>query len=94
MSQIQGDMRPSTGERLRAELDFHFWLSQIVASSWELQPILDAIVSKTTTMFRAEEGSIRVLNDENASGGLTDLKTIQRFCSMASIPDHGPTTSR
>jgi len=83
-------MRPSTGERLRAEMDFIIELSLVVASNWELQPILDWIVSKTTTMFRAEEGSIRVLNDDGSVGGLTDLKTIQRFLLEGSASGSWP----
>jgi phosphoserine phosphatase RsbU/P len=50
--------------RLMAELDFLNELSRVVASSTELQPILDWIVQKTTGMFGADEGSIRLLGPE------------------------------
>jgi len=77
MSRVPSDAHPSTGERLRAELDFITELCKIVASNSELQPILDAIVKKTTTMFRAEEGSIRLAKkDEDA---VVNLETIERY---------------
>ena len=49
--------------RLMAELEFLNELCAVVASNTELQPILDWIVHKTTGMFRAEEGSIRLTGD-------------------------------
>jgi sigma-B regulation protein RsbU (phosphoserine phosphatase) len=39
-------------------------LCQVVASNSELQPILDWIVQKTTSMFSADEGSIKLLGPE------------------------------
>ncbi len=56
-----------TAERLRAELGFMYELCQVVASNSELQPILDWIAQKTTSMFQADEGSIRVLAEEEAT---------------------------
>jgi sigma-B regulation protein RsbU (phosphoserine phosphatase) len=52
--------------RLMAELEFLNELCGVVASNTELQPILDWVVQKTTAMFRAEEGSIRLLDSESA----------------------------
>lgn len=67
---------PSNGaspERMRAELGFMYELCQVVASNSELQPILDWIVQKTTNMFEADEGSIRLLNEEAATPTLRTL---------------------
>src|SRR5881409_2480564 len=50
--------------RLMAELEFLNELCGVVASSTELQPILDWIVQKTTSMFKADEGSIRLLGPD------------------------------
>ena len=60
-------------ERMRAELGFMYELCQVVASNSELQPILDWIVQKTTSMFEADEGSIRLLNEEEATPTLRTL---------------------
>ncbi len=62
--------------RLMAELEFINELCRVVASNTELQPILDWIVHKTTDMFRADEGSIRLLGPESSTA-LT-LKTLIR----------------
>jgi len=51
-------------ERLVAELQFLTELSRVVASNTELQPILDWVVQKTTAMFGADEGSIKLLGPE------------------------------
>jgi sigma-B regulation protein RsbU (phosphoserine phosphatase) len=56
-----------TAERMRAELGFMYELCQVVASNSELKPILDWIVQKTTSMFEADEGSIRLLTEEEAT---------------------------
>jgi phosphoserine phosphatase RsbU/P len=67
---------PSSGasaERMRAELGFMYELCQVVASNSELQPILDWIVQKTTSMFDADEGSIRLLGEEEATPTLRTL---------------------
>lgn len=53
-------------ERLRAELDFMYELCQVVASNTELKPILEWVVQKTTGMFEADEGSIRLVAQESA----------------------------
>jgi GAF domain-containing protein len=67
MSTIPDDSNAVSARRLRAELGFMFELCQIVASNSELQPILDWIVQKTTGMFEADEGSIRLLNEQDLS---------------------------
>jgi phosphoserine phosphatase RsbU/P len=51
-------------QRLVAELQFLTELSRVVASNTELQPILDWVVQKTTAMFGADEGSIKLLGPE------------------------------
>jgi sigma-B regulation protein RsbU (phosphoserine phosphatase) len=63
----------NTAERLRAELTFMYELCQVVASHSELQPILDWIVQKTTTMLSADEGSIRLLSPDFATPTLKTL---------------------
>jgi len=60
-------------QRLMAELGFLSELCQVVASNAELQPILDWIVQKTTTMFSADEGSIRLLGPDVATPTLKTL---------------------
>ena len=65
----------ASAERMRAELGFMYELCQVVASNSELQPILDWIVQKTTSMFEADEGSIRLLNEEEST---TTLQTLNR----------------
>jgi len=68
----------STGDdhaRLRMELDFVAELSRIVASSTALPPILDWIVQKTTTLFAADEGSIRLMGPDS---GPPTAKTLIR----------------
>jgi phosphoserine phosphatase RsbU/P len=59
--------------RLMAELEFLNELCRVVASTNELQPILDWIVQKTTAMFRAEEGSIRLLGQDSDTPMLKTL---------------------
>lgn len=54
----------STAASLQAALDFLSQLSQVVASTNELQPILDWMVEKTSAMVGADEGSIRLLGPE------------------------------
>ncbi|HEY3217006.1 MAG TPA: PP2C family protein-serine/threonine phosphatase [Candidatus Eisenbacteria bacterium] len=60
---------------LQAEVGFLFELSQVVASNTELQPILDWIVQKTTGLFSADEGSIKLLGPDVA---VPTAKTIVR----------------
>lgn len=52
--------------RLQRELEFLSELARVVASSTELQPILDWIVDKTVAMFSAEEGSIRLTGPDDS----------------------------
>ncbi len=54
-------------QRLRAELEFLSELCSVVASNTELEPILDWIVRKTTSMLGADEGSIKLLGPDSAS---------------------------
>lgn len=56
-------------KRLMAALQFLSELGQVVASNTEMQPILDWIVSKTTAMLGAEEGSIRLVEPGGDAGG-------------------------
>src|SRR5690242_17959655 len=55
---------PSTSSSLQAALDFLSELTQVVASTNELQPILDWMVEKISAMVGADEGSIRLLGPE------------------------------
>ncbi len=51
-------------DRLRTALHFLAELGQVVASNTELQPILDWIVQKTTSLLGADEGCLRLLEGE------------------------------
>lgn len=53
--------------RLRSELEFLSELCRVVASNTELEPILDWIVRKTTSMLGADEGSLKLLGPDAAS---------------------------
>ena len=62
-------------KRLMAALQFLSELGQVVASNTEMQPILDWIVSKTTAMLGADEGSIRLVEPgADAGGGHTFIR--------------------
>jgi sigma-B regulation protein RsbU (phosphoserine phosphatase) len=56
-----------SAQRLRAELEFLSELCSVVASNTELEPILDWIVRKTTSMLGADEGSLKLLGPDAAS---------------------------
>ena len=73
MPDPQAPSNGASAERMRAELGFMYELCQVVASNSELQPILDWIVQKTTSMFEADEGSIRLLSEEEATPTLRTL---------------------
>jgi sigma-B regulation protein RsbU (phosphoserine phosphatase) len=66
-------------QRLMAVLQFLAELGQLVASNTELQPILDWIVSKTTSMFNADEGSIRLIDP--AADAPTGGTYVKKFAS-------------
>jgi sigma-B regulation protein RsbU (phosphoserine phosphatase) len=66
-------------QRLMAVLQFLAELGQMVASNTELQPILDWIVSKTTAMFNADEGSIRLIDP--AADAPTGGTYVKKFAS-------------
>jgi serine phosphatase RsbU (regulator of sigma subunit) len=54
--------------RLRKTMHFLAELGEVVASSTQLQPILDWVVVKTTDMLRGEEGCLRLIEaDSDAS---------------------------
>jgi sigma-B regulation protein RsbU (phosphoserine phosphatase) len=58
-----------------AALQFLSELGQVVASNTEMQPILDWIVSKTTAMLGADEGSIRLVEPgADAGSGHTFIR--------------------
>jgi sigma-B regulation protein RsbU (phosphoserine phosphatase) len=69
------DTVTTSADRLRAELSFITELCQVVASNSELQPILDWVVHKTTNMLSADEGSIRLLTEEESG---TSMRTVIR----------------
>ena len=81
------DIVTSSADRLRAELDFITELCQVVASNSELQPILDWVVQKTTQMFRADEGSIRLLTEEESGTSMrTVIRKVQEGIQSGSWP--------
>lgn len=53
--------------RLQSEMGFISELCTVVAGSSELQPILDWVVRKTTSLLGADECSIRLLNPDQAT---------------------------
>jgi len=74
-------------QRLLAALQFLSELGEVVASNTELQPILDWIVSKTTGMMAADEGSIRLIDPDVAqSGGRTFIRREQAGHASGSWP--------
>lgn len=68
---------PATSS-LQTALDFLAQLSQVVVSTNELQPILDWMVEKTSTLFGADEGSIRLLGPEMMSAAPQTIVRKQR----------------
>jgi phosphoserine phosphatase RsbU/P len=56
-----------TAQRLRAELEFLSELCSVVASNTEIEPILDWIVRKTTTLLGADEGTLKLLGPDSGS---------------------------
>ena len=72
--------------RLMAELEFINELCRVVAVNTELQPILDWIVQKTTTMFHAEEGSIRLLGSDATPATKTLIRKEAPGISSGSWP--------
>ena len=68
---------PATSS-LQTALDFLAQLSQVVVSTNELQPILDWMVEKTSTLFGADEGSIRLLGPEMMSAAPHTIVRKQR----------------
>lgn len=74
-------------QRLRAVLRFLAELGEVVASNTELQPILDWIVLRTTSMLGADEGSIRLLEpDADSPRG----RTLVRKQSQGSVSGSWP----
>ena len=65
-------------ERLRKTMHFLAELGAVVASSTQLQPILDWVVLKTTGMLKADEGCLRLIEaDPNTSQTIVRPKSYQ-----------------
>jgi serine phosphatase RsbU (regulator of sigma subunit) len=64
-------------ERLVAELQFLTELSQVVASTSDIEPILEWVVHKTTAMFGTDEGCIKLLAHE-VEGPATKTRIAKR----------------
>ena len=74
-------------QMLMAELDFLSKLSQVVASTNELQPILDWIVRETTSLLSADEGTIRLPDPETAGDPMkTKVRRRSRGTESGSWP--------
>src|SRR6185295_1595672 len=77
---LMTDSRPASAfagtsaASLTAALDFLSQLTQVVASNTELQPILDWMVEKTTTLLSADEGSIRLVDPAMTSAPQTMVR--------------------
>lgn len=56
-----------SAQRLQSEMGFLMELCTVVASNTELQPILDWIVNKTTSLLGADEGSIKLIGADAAA---------------------------
>ncbi len=65
MSEPNPDVRES--DRLRKAMHFVAELGEVVASSTELQPILDWVVSRTTGLLAADEGCLRLVVEAEPS---------------------------
>ncbi len=85
---MRPDPSPTTdASRLAAELRFLTELARVLASTTELQVILDWIVGATTDLLAAEEGSLRLQGgDDNASGLFTVVRRGGRGSGSASWP--------
>jgi serine phosphatase RsbU (regulator of sigma subunit) len=75
MTHVPGVAGAPDARRLQAELQFVTELCEVVASNAELQPILDWIAQKTTSLLSADEGSIKLLGSEMSG---PSVKTIIR----------------
>ncbi|TFG86704.1 MAG: hypothetical protein E4H17_03970, partial [Gemmatimonadales bacterium] len=53
--------------RLRKAMHFLAELGAVVASSTQLQPILDWVVLKTTGMLQADEGCLRLIETDSTT---------------------------
>lgn len=61
-------------EKFEAEHNFLVELSQVVASSTELKPILDWIVQKTTSLLSTDDGSIKLLGPDSTPTARTIVR--------------------
>ena len=76
-------------QRMQNELQFLSELARVMASTTELQPILDWIVGKTVSLVEAEEGSIRMTVDPLANTTRTVImKPASKEIASGSWPRH------
>jgi serine phosphatase RsbU (regulator of sigma subunit) len=76
-------------QRMQNELLFLSELSRVMASTTEVQPILDWIVGKTVSLVEAEEGSIRMTVDPLANTTRTVvMKPASKEIASGSWPRH------
>jgi serine phosphatase RsbU (regulator of sigma subunit) len=60
--------------RMMSELQFLSELARVIASTTELQPILDWLVEKTVSLLSADEGSIRLHGPDESPSGHTIVR--------------------
>ena len=91
MSQFPGVTGAPDAQRLQTELQFVMELAEVVASNSELQPILDWVVQKTTSLLSADEGSIKLLAPEMAEPSVrTIIRRENPGLTSGSWPQPGP----
>ena len=77
MTQVPDPLSLPDTQRLMETMKFATELSQVTASNLELQPILDWIVDRTTSMLGAEEGCLRLASATDPGGRTQSWKREQ-----------------
>lgn len=74
MSEAPGPIAVPDAQRMMDTLQFVTELAQVTASNFELQPILDWIVARTTELLGADEGCLRLATTADPSGRTQSFK--------------------
>ncbi len=78
MTQTPDGARAPDARRLQLELQFVRELCEVIASSSEMEPILDWIIRETIRLLSAEEGSIKLLAPDTTDPPHTLVRTLIR----------------
>ena len=81
-------------ERLRKAMHFLAELGAVVASSTQLQPILDWVVLKTTGMLAADEGCLRLIEADPTTSQTIVRPRSQQLASGSWPPGRGDLRDR